>query len=47
MNHLGITLIVIILVPVFFQVVYSGAQSGRQHREIMERLRQLEAKLDK
>jgi len=33
-------------VPVFFQVLYSGIQARKQHREILERLRKLEAKLD-
>ena len=46
MNYAGITLIIIILVPVLFQVVYSGLESRKQHREILERLRQLETKLD-
>lgn len=45
MNNIGITIIIVILVPILFQVILGGIRSRRQHREIMERLAELESRL--
>jgi len=37
----GITIIVILLVPILFQVVYQGIRQERRHKEILERLNKL------
>lgn len=41
-SSIGITVILAILVPVLFQVVSQGLKQDRRHREILDRLDQLE-----
>ncbi len=45
MNNIGITIIIVILVPILFQVILGGIRSRRQHRQIMDRLTELESRL--
>ena len=42
---IGNTIIVVIVVTILGQTVLQGIERGKQHREIMERLERLEAKL--
>ena len=41
----GITIIIIILVPILFQVVRLSAKQEQKHKETRERLGRIEAKL--
>lgn len=41
----GITIIVIILVPIAFQVFMLAINQKKRHQEIIEKLNQIEAKL--
>lgn len=41
-SSIGITVILAILVPVLFQVVSQGMKQDRRHREILDRLDDLE-----
>ena len=45
MNN-GIAIIVILLVPVLFQVARQGYVTGQRHRELLRRLDALEKKVD-
>ena len=44
-TSIGITIIVILLVPTLFQVVISSIKQEKRHKEIIERLDKLEEKL--
>jgi hypothetical protein len=44
---LGITIIVILLVPILYQVVTHGLHEKKRHKEIMETLKKIEEKLSK
>ena len=37
----GITIIIIMLVPIFFQVIMLGMKVDKRHQEIMEKLQEL------
>lgn len=41
----GIQIIIIILVPVLFQVVYQGYKNEQRYKKLMEKLESLEDKL--
>lgn len=43
----GNTIIVILLVPLLFQVVYLAVRQTRRHREIQEQLRRIEELLQR
>ncbi|MHC4559087.1 MAG: hypothetical protein ACYTBP_13470 [Planctomycetota bacterium] len=43
----GITIIGILLVPIFFQVVTHGLHEKKRHQEIMEALKKMEEMLSK
>ena len=43
--NLGITIIVILLVPIFFQVVILSFKQDKRHKEIKEILKRIEDKL--
>ena len=42
---IGITLLVILAVPTLFQVVVQGIERRKQHKELLERINRLEAKI--
>ncbi len=44
--HIGITIIVIMLVPILFQVVMQGIRAEKRYRELKEHLEKIEKKLD-
>jgi hypothetical protein len=41
----GISIIIIILVPIFFQVVWQGYKADKRHEELKQRLDKLEIEL--
>jgi hypothetical protein len=41
-TSIGISVVIILLVPIFFQTVTQGLQTNQRHREIMEALRRIE-----
>ena len=47
MNGAGITIIVIILVPIAFQVFMLSIKQDKRHKEIQEILKRIEDKLKK
>jgi len=47
MNSLGITIIVIILVPIAFQVFMLAIKQANRHKEIQEILKRIEGKMKK
>ena len=40
--NIGITVLIILLVPVLFQVVYQGIRQETRHKEILKRMEELE-----
>lgn len=42
---IGITVVIIIVVPILFQVVYHNIQSKKRHEEIKGRLEDIEKEL--
>ena len=44
---IGITVIIILLVPIFYQVITHALAEKKRHREIMEALRKIEETLSK
>ncbi len=47
MKSTGIAIVVIILIPVLFQVVILSIKQDRRNKQIQEILRKIESKLDK
>jgi len=47
MNSVGITIIVIILVPILFQVIMLSIKQDKRHKEVQEILKRIEDKLKK
>lgn len=47
MGNIGITIIIIILIPILFQVIMLGIKQDRRHKEIHEILKAIEDKLKK
>ena len=45
MNNLGMTIIIIILVPILFQVVLQAVRQEKRHKEILKILKGIEEKL--
>jgi len=45
MNSAGITIVIIILVPIAFQVFMLAINQSKRHKEIMEKLNKIEEKL--
>lgn len=47
MNNVGITILVILMVPVLFQVISLSLKQTGRHQEIQEILRRIEERLEK
>ena len=47
MNGSGITIIIIILVPIAFQVFMLAIKQDKRHKEMIEILRRIEEKMSK
>ena len=45
LNNSGITLIVILLVPIAFQVFLLAVKQDKRHKEVIEALRKIEEKM--
>ena len=45
MNSSGITIIVILLVPIAFQVFLLAIKQNKRHKELLETLKKIEEKL--
>ena len=43
----GITIIIILLVPIFFQVIMQEFRAKKRHADIMDRLRKIEEELNR
>ena len=46
MGNVGITIIIIILIPILFQVIMLGIKQDRRHKEMQEILKTIEEKLE-
>jgi preprotein translocase subunit YajC len=46
-GNVGITIIIIILIPILFQIIILSIKQNRRHKEIQEILKRIEEKLKK